>query len=96
MVETIKGLKNISVYSSAYDLLEENMDREFFCQFSDDDLSFLRGFDDFEFCTYFLLNYESVIVADSSGSIEGDALTIPEFVSEIMRLLQEYREERDS
>lgn len=96
MIETIKEIKSIEHYMSAYEAIDENTDKEFWDKnnFNDDDICFLKHFDDYEYCSYYVINYEYVMVAQC-GDIEGDIMTMEEFINETMRLLNEDREERE-
>ena len=96
MIGKIKEITNIDHYNSAYELIDENCDREFWeaNDFDEDDLCFLRHFDDFEGYTYYIFNYEYVLATISGDPCGNDMITLDEFVEITMQLLREDRENR--
>lgn len=96
MIENIRDIKSIYHYNSCYELLNENTDRDFWEEndFNDDDICFLQHFDDFEGYTYYIINYEYVIVTICED-VEGEVITLEKFISETLKLLEEDREERE-
>lgn len=96
MIDKIKEITNIDHYNSAYELINENCDREFWeaNDFDADDLCFLQHFDDWEGYTYYVFNYEYVLTTISGDPCGNDMLTLDEFVETTMQLLREDRENR--
>lgn len=94
MIETIKDIKSICSYNSCYELLDENTLREFWEDFDEDDICFLRHFDDFEGYTYYVINYDYVLVA-CCEDVCGDVMTLDDFIRETLGLLEEDRKGRD-
>ena len=96
MIETIKDIKSIYHYSSCYELLDENTDREFWeaHDFDEDDICFLRHFDDFEGYVYYVINYEYVLIT-LCEDVSGDVMTLDEFINATLRALEYDRKERE-
>lgn len=93
MKENLEQIHSIDSYNSLYELLQSEMDKEFWQQFSEDDLIFLNHCDDFDYYTYYVFNYDHVSVVE--GSFVLAVYTMEEFIAETMRMLQEDREERE-
>lgn len=73
-------IKTLQHFSCAYDLLMEDCDVEVMEGLTEDQRDFLRHVDDFEPVTYFLLNWDTVIICDSiSGDVMGEPMSILSF-----------------
>lgn len=94
MIETIKDIKSICHYNSCYELLDENTHRKFWEDFDEDDICFLRHFDDFEGYTYYVINYDYVLMA-CCEDVCGDVMTLDDFIRETLKLLEADREDRE-
>ena len=80
----LRHLKNISVYSSAYDcLMEESFLPGEITREEKDFCDFLRHVDDFEPISYVVFNSETVVFCDSiNGDVSG-FLSLSAFLSEL-------------
>ena len=87
MKNNLSAFKTIKYFSSAYDLIAEADPAMFPC-FNQDLEDFIRGFDAFEAISYFLVDGEYVLTADSiTGDIAGNELhTVLDFLWEIIEL----------
>ena len=86
-MKKFENVKSISVYNSAYDLLD-SVDPAYFPCLVDDMTTFFEHFDDFEGLKYYLLNHETIIVTES-GDVQGDPMTVEEFYQRIVDLYYE-------
>ena len=84
--------KTIKHFSSAYELLAEADPAMFPC-FNQDLEDFIRGFDAFEAISYFLVDREYVLTADSiTGDTTGnEPTTVLDFLWEIIELYQDQK-----
>lgn len=87
-------IKNIKVYSSAYELLSESDPAMFPC-LVDGMTEFFEHFDDFESYKYFLVDDETVIPCDGiNGDVLGDPMTIEDLYMGIVSAFYDGNENR--
>ena len=88
--ELKKSISAISAFSSAYELIENVDDYTLKKDYSEEEIDFLRGLNDYDPMRFFLVNYDYVIVCeDWSGNVSGEVMTFDEFFSQTMAYVRD-------
>lgn len=95
MITNISEIESIKKYSSIYELVKENKCTSFWIdgKLDDDDICFLRHYDDYQEFTYFVINWDYVMIA-VDDNVNGNLILIEEFLTFVENLLQEDRVSR--
>ena len=89
MIKNISEIKSIKSYWSIYELVKENKVTSFWIdeKLNDDDICFLRHYDDYQEFTYFVVNGDYVMIA-VDDDVNGNMILIEEFLTFVENLLQ--------
>ena len=84
----MENVKNIMCFDSAFELLTV-YNSDLLSALDPETRHSVQCVDDFEYTHYFLINNQTVIIAEDWGNVEGNAMTPEEMLESILEYIRE-------